>query len=216
MEAKEMSMRDWTIATTFALLISVFSGAAYAGGDPAAGKAQAMVCAACHGADGATGIDPSYPSLAGQNEKYLNRQLTMFQSGARNIPVMTAQLIGKSEKDLADLAAFYASLPAKGKEAGGSDVEIATATRIYKGGIAAKGVAACAACHGVSGEGNMLAGFPRIGGQMANYTIAQLTAYREGQRDSDEEYGAMMRNVAQGLTDGEIRLLADYLQGLGR
>ena len=62
----------------------------------------------------------------------------------------------------------------------------------------------------------MLAGIPGIGRQMANYTIAQLTAYREGQRDSDEEYGAMMRNVAQGLTDGEIRLLADYLQGLGR
>ena len=79
----------------------------HAAGDPVAGKAQSVTCAACHGQDGATAIDPSYPNLAGQNEKYLTRQLEMFQSGARDVALMTAQLIGKSEQDLADLVEQY-------------------------------------------------------------------------------------------------------------
>ena len=186
----------------------------HAAGNAAAGAAQAAACAACHGQDGATAIDPSYPNLAGQGAKYLHRQLQMFQSGERNVPLMTAQLIGKSAQDLQDLAAYYASLPAKGGEATGDDDELVTARKIYKGGIAAKGVAACSACHGPGGLGNDQAGFPRIGGQAVEYTIAQLTAYREGKRASDEAYGAMMRNVAAGLTDGEIAVVADYIHGL--
>lgn len=188
--------------------------AAHAAGNVEAGAAQAATCAACHGQDGATAIDPSYPNLAGQSAKYLNRQLQMFQSGERDVPLMTAQLIGKSAQDLEDLAAYYASLPGKVGEAVGSDEDIKTARMIYKGGIADRGVAACAACHGPGGLGNDQAGFPMIGGQSVGYTVAQLTAYREGLRASDEEYGAMMRNVASGLTDGQIKVLADYIHGL--
>ena len=188
--------------------------ASHAAGNAEAGAAQAATCAACHGQDGATAIDPSYPNLAGQSAKYLNRQLQMFQSGERDVPLMTAQLIGKSAQDLEDLAAYYASLPGKIGEAVGSDEDIKTARMIYKGGIADRGVAACAACHGPGGLGNDQAGFPVLGGQSVAYTVAQLTAYREGLRASDEEYGAMMRNVASGLTDGQIRVLADYIHGL--
>jgi cytochrome c553 len=173
-----------------------------------------MVCASCHGQDGATAIDPSYPQLAGQNERYLARQLKMFQSGERDVALMTAQLIGKSEQDLDDLAAYYASLPSKVAEATGSDADIELAMRIYKGGIAKKGVAACSSCHGPDGAGNAQAGFPRIGGQSAQYTAAQLTAYREGERRSDEAYGAMMRGVSKGLSDREIVVLSDYISGL--
>ncbi|HBK12024.1 MAG TPA: cytochrome c4 [Gammaproteobacteria bacterium] len=140
--------------------------------------------------------------------------MQMFQSGERDVPLMTAQLIGKSAQDLEDLAAYYASLPGKIGEAVGSDEDIKTARMIYKGGIADRGVAACAACHGPGGLGNDQAGFPVLGGQSVAYTVAQLTAYREGLRASDEEYGAMMRNVASGLTDGQIRVLADYIHGL--
>jgi cytochrome c553 len=86
--------------------------------------------------------------------------------------------------------------------------------RIYKGGIAKKGVAACSSCHGPDGAGNAQAGFPRIGGQSAQYTAAQLTAYREGERRSDEAYGAMMRGVSKGLSDREIVVLSDYISGL--
>lgn len=190
------------------------SAASAADGDPARGKAQSATCAACHGQDGANGLDGTYPPLAGQNEHYLFRQLQMIQGGQRSIALMTGQLNGKSDQDLQDLAAYFASLPPRRGQAEGDEEAIAKATRIYKGGIADKRVAACSACHSPVGSGNNPAGFPRIGGLPAPYTIAQLTAYREGKRATDEVYGGMMRGVAGGLTDGEIALIADYLQGL--
>lgn len=190
------------------------SSVTLAQGNISAGEAQAAPCSGCHGADGATGLDPSYPNLAGQNEKYLLNQLKMIQAQQRDIPLMAGQLNGKSEQDLADLAAYYASLPAKVGQATGDDDAIAQAEQIYRGGIASKGVAACSACHNPNGAGNGQAGFPHLGGQPAAYTINQLKAYRERARSSDEAYGGMMRDVAHGLTDTEIALLADYIQGL--
>lgn len=195
-------------------VLSTVAQTGHAAGDPANGQSQAAPCAACHGADGATGLDRTYPNLAGQNEKYLLRQLQMIQDGSRAIPLMAGQLDGKSDQELADLAAYYASLPAKMAQAEGSDEQIAEATQIYRGGIARKGVAACSACHSPRGAGNQFAGFPRIAGQPAEYTALQLKAYRERTRATDEEFGRMMREVAEGLTDTEIALLADYLQGL--
>ena len=108
----------------------------------------------------------------------------MFQSGERDVALMTAQLIGKSEQDLRRLGCLLREPAAKSALASGSDDEIALARQIYKGGIAEKGVAACSACHGPNGAGNAQAGFPRIGGQSVAYTAAQLTAYREGARRS--------------------------------
>ncbi|MDA1073500.1 MAG: c-type cytochrome [Proteobacteria bacterium] len=175
---------------------------------------MALACSACHGADGATGLDPTYPNLAGQNERYLLRQLEMIQSGERPILLMTGQLNGKSTQDLENLAAYYASLPGKIGQAEGTDEALESAASIYRGGIARKGVAACSACHSPTGGGNSPAGFPRISGQPAAYTKTQLTAYREDTRTTDGEYGGMMRDVAEGLTDTEIATIADYLQGL--
>jgi cytochrome c553 len=200
--------------TTISILLGFFNSAAIAAGDVAAGQAQAITCAACHGQDGATAIAPNYPSLAGQNEVYLTRQLKMFQSGERNVALMTAQLIGKTEKDLADLGAYYASLPAKHSESKGIEEDVYAAERIYKGGVIAKGVAACAACHGPNGAGNAQAGFPAISGQSPGSTIEQLTDYREGRRGAGNAYGNMMRGVAAGLSDGQIAILADYISGL--
>lgn len=192
----------------------IISPAVFADGDPEAGKAQAAPCGACHGQDGASPIDPTYAVLAGQNEKYLLRQLQLIQSNDRPVPLMAGQLNGKSDEDLADLAAYYASLPDKVGQAQGDDETLAMAEQIYRGGILDKGVAACTACHAPSGDGNAPAGFPAIGGQPKAYTVAQLTAYREGERTTDQEYGAMMRNIAARLTDREIAALADYIQGL--
>lgn len=203
------------LATNFlALGLAMALAGNAAAGNAEAGKAQALVCAACHGADGATGIDPTYPNLAGQNETYLFNQLKMIQSDERQILLMAGQLIGKTEQDLRDLAAYYASLPGKRGEAAGDDDSIQLAQGIYRGGILDKGVAACSACHAPDGQGNAPAGFPVLTGQPKEYTVAQLTAYREGERKSDEGFGGMMRGVAGGLTDKEIAALADYLQGL--
>ena len=183
-------------------------------GDPSRGEAQAMVCAACHGQDGASGIAPNYPNLAGQNEKYLFNQLKMIASGERVLVEMTGQLIGKSEQDLWDLSAYYANLPSKAGASAGNDEELEKAASIYRGGIARKGVAACTACHSPSGKGNGQAGYPSLSGQPVDYTIAQLTKYRESVRKTDESFGGMMRGVAETLTDTEIAILADYIRGL--
>ena len=202
------------LALALASFISLAAVPAFGAGDPAAGEAQAAACAACHGQDGAPGLDPTYPNLAGQNEKYLTHQLMAIRDGDRNIALMAGQLNGKSDDDLANLAAYYASLPAKISQSQGDDETLASAENIYRGGIAAKGVAACTSCHAPTGNGNAAAGYPDIGGQPTGYTIAQLTAYREGDRTTDENVGGMMRGVAQGLTDKEIAALADYIQGL--
>jgi cytochrome c553 len=196
------------------LSLFFFCSFSHASGNAERGKAQALVCAACHGQDGASGIAPTYPNLAGQNEKYLFNQLQMIASGERALVEMTGQLIGKTEQDLWDLAAYYASLPQKPGISKGVDAEIDKAASIYRGGIARKGVAACTACHSPTGQGNSQAGYPSIAGQSVDYTIAQITAYRENLRKTDESFGGMMRGVAETLTDTEIAMLADYLRGL--
>ena len=208
-EACRTEVRNWLAA-----LCLLLAGAAQGAGDPDAGKALSLACSACHGMDGATGILPTYPDLAGQNEKYLREQLLHIQSNQRQILEMTGQLLGKTPQDVENLAAYYASLPGKVRAAAGDADALARAEAIYRGGDLERGVPACAACHSPSGEGNALAGFPRLSGQPAAYTVAQLTAFREGKRTTDEDYGGMMRDIARTLTDGEIEALANYLQGL--
>ena len=202
------------VQTALAMLCLGFAAAAHGAGDPVAGKAQSLACSACHGMDGATGLDPTYPDLAGQNERYLFRQMQLIQSNERPILLMTGQLTAKSDQDLENLAAYYASLPGKIGQAAGDDEAITQAQAIYRGGILERRVPACMACHSPSGGGNAPAGFPRLRGQPAAYTEIQLKAFREGERRTDEEYGGMMRAAVRGLTDKEISLLADYLHGL--
>ncbi len=177
----------------------------------AAGRALAAACSACHGSDGNAPI-PEYSNLAGQGEKYLYKQLKLIQSGDREIPLMAGQLTAMDDHDLRDMAAYYASLPGRIGQSSEEDLELGEA--IYRGGIMDKQVAACTACHAPNGNGNSLAGFPRLSGQPVEYTIAQLKAYREGDRTSDEYVSGMMRDVAAKLTDTEIEALANYITGL--
>ena len=183
-------------------------------GSVAGAEVETMViaCAACHGQDGATGIAPDYPSIAGQNERYLLTQLRMIKSGERPAPLMSGQLDMVSDDDLAAMAAYYAAMPAQVGRSSADTVD--AGMRIYRGGILEKGVAACTACHSPTGGGNAPAGYPHISGQRFDYVVAQLVAYREGRRKTDEAYGGMMRDVAARLTDTEIAAVANYVQGV--
>ena len=91
-------------------LVSVLGSAqfAVAGGDAVAGKAKAIVCSACHGADG-NSTNPVWPKLAGQHAAYVVKQLKAFKSGARKDPVMQGMAAPLSEQDMENLAAWYAS-----------------------------------------------------------------------------------------------------------
>jgi cytochrome c553 len=192
-------------------LLVLSPAAAMAAGDAEAGKATAVPCGACHGQNGVA-LVPGAPNLAGQSSRYLVAQLQLIKSGARSAPLMAGQLTNLSTADLENVAAYFAAMPAPVGQADGELILVGE--QIYRGGIANKAVPACTACHTPTGSGNAPAGFPRIGGQRADYVIPQLTAYREGTRTTDEAYGNAMRQVANGLTDTEIKALASYIQGL--
>lgn len=179
-------------------------------GDAAAGATKAAVCGACHGPTG-NSANPEWPSLAGQSPAYILAQLKAFKSGARKNPVMSAQAATLAEQDMRDLAAHYGSLKMNpgvtGKDA------VAIAEKLYRAGDAARGLPACAGCHGPKGAGNAAAGYPRLGGQHGKYDAAQLRAFRAGERSATPN-GQMMAAVAAKLTDQEIDALASYLNGL--
>lgn len=99
-------MKKLTIA---ALAATVMMASPVFAGDAAAGKGKSMMCSACHGAAGISAV-PMYPNLAGQKEAYLVKQLQDFKSGKRNDPTMKGMVASLSDADMADLAAYYASL----------------------------------------------------------------------------------------------------------
>ena len=175
----------------------------YANGDAARGI---TACAGCHGAAGNSGSG-AWPKLAGQQAGYLVKQLQDFKSGARPNPVMTGMVASLETKDMQDIAAYLTKQVQKGATAKNKEtIELGQA--IYRGGIAAKSVPACAACHGPSGAGIPIQ-YPRIGGQWSDYTEAQLTAFRSGARKN-----LQMSMISARLSDVEIKAVSDYIAGL--
>jgi cytochrome c553 len=181
-------------------------------GDAAAGETKAAACVACHGPVGNSAA-PTFPKLAGQSSKYIYEQLTAFKSGKRNNPIMMPQAATLSDQDMRDLAAYFATQkPAPGVA---SKESVAIAEKIYRAGIPAKGVPACAACHGPTGAGSTPSGFPRIGGQQATYTSGALQRLRSGYAESLPEGNVKtMASIASKLSDQEIEALASYVNGL--
>ena len=195
---------------TLALLLSAWPLLAAADADPEAGKALTAVCGACHGPDGNSPMS-AFPKIAGQNEKYLLKQLKDIKSGARSVPTMAGQLDAMSDQDLENVAAYYASQTST-KGTAQEDL-VALGESIYRAGVADKGVAACTACHSPTGKGNGPAGYPALSGQWADYTALSLRALRTEERDNDGD-SKMMRDVAYRLSDKEIDAVSSYIQGL--
>ena len=165
------------------------------------------VCSACHGADGNSVITLN-PKLAGQHPEYLLKQLTNFKEGKRANAVMSGMVANLSPQEMQDLAAYFAKQKttlAKAKSNGAGSL----GEKIYRGGIAATGVPACAACHGAAGAG-LPKQYPRLSAQHADYTLQQLRTFRTGERAN----APMMMAIAAKMTDAEMQAVADYMQGL--
>lgn len=193
-----------------ALVTPVLAEEAKAPAKPDLKKGEAIstaVCAACHTADGSRG-SPANPILAGQHPEYLAKQLAEFKSGKRNNAIMKGFASTLSEDDMRNVAAFYASKQAKPGFAKSKDT-VTLGQQIYRGGIADKQVPACAGCHSPTGAG-IPAQYPRVGGQHADYTEAQLVAFRGGARNNN----AQMSVIAAKLSDKELKAVADYIAGL--
>lgn len=173
----------------------------------AAEQTAKTVCAACHGADG-NGVIALNPKLAGQHSDYLIKQLHEFKAGKRANAVMGGMAANLSDDDIKGLANYFAAqTPTLGKAK--SNGAGSLGEKIYRGGIAATNVPACAACHGANGEG-LPKRFPRISGQHADYTAQQLKTFRTGERAN----APMMQVIATKMTDAEMQAVADYIQGL--
>jgi len=195
-----------------ASLLAAVSLQAAAEGDAAAGQAKSAICAACHGADGNSMV-PQWPKLAGQHQDYLVRQANLIKAGARPVPEMTAIVATTSEQDLADISAWFASQQMSGGIAEQSQVP--EGERLWRAGKAANGTPACMACHGPAGEGNPLAGYPRLAGQHATYTANLLKRFRAGENWGGKDASShVMNGVAAELTDEEITALTSYMEGL--
>lgn len=172
-----------------------------------------QVCAGCHGADGNSQIATN-PKLAGQHPEYLLKQLKNFKGGAtgpeRANPIMTGMASALSEEDMQALAQYFGSQKLQPESAKNKDT-IEQGQKIWRAGIASKGVPACAACHGPAGAG-LPAQFPRLAGQFSDYTEAQLKLFRSGERANDPN--KMMRLIAIKMTDPEIKAVSDFAAGL--
>ena len=173
-----------------------------------------QVCAACHAADG-NSIQSVNPVLAGQHSEYTFKQLLNFKPQAgkpaeRPSPVMAGMVATLSAEDMRNVAAYFESQKPKPRAARDPAL-VRLGQSIYRGGVLAKNVAACTACHGPNGAG-VPAQFPRLAGQFPEYVAAQLRAFRTGERANDPN--RTMRAVAEKLSDREIAAVAEYVSGL--
>ncbi len=184
-------------------------------GDAARGQAIAStVCGACHNPDG-NSLIPVNPKLAGQHEEYLLKQMKNFKGADGKQPervnaVMNGMIAAFDENQMRDFAAYFAKQKASvGEAKNGATIEVGQ--KLYRGGNLEKGLPACAGCHGPAGAG-IPAQYPRLSGQHADYTEAQLKAFRAEERANDPN--KMMRMIALKMTDKEIKAVSDYIAGL--
>jgi cytochrome c553 len=173
------------------------------------------VCAACHGADG-NSATAANPSIAAQPAKYITLQLSHFKAGLRVNAVMQAMAATLTPEEMTAVGVYFSRQKPKGLAA--KDVALVTAgQKLFRGGDTATGVPACAACHAPNGAG-MAKSYPRLAGQYADYTYAQLKAFKAGERGADKDgkdaNGAIMVTIAAKMTDAQMKAAAEYTSGL--
>jgi cytochrome c553 len=200
----------FTIASMTLIALSAQAGT-LVDGSAEAGKDKAVTCTACHGPEG-NSVNPLWPNIAGQGAPYLLAQLQAFKAGTRSDPLMTSQAMMLSDQDMADLAAYFESLPGAA-QAVADPALVDKAEALYRGGDVSDQVSACIACHGPTGRGNPAANYPAVAGQHSAYAAKQLRDYASGARKSDGKT-RMMRDIAAKLGEDDIVALASYIQGL--
>ncbi len=185
--------------------VDVAAGEAlYSNGDPSRGV---TACLTCHGPKGQSAVS-SWPKLSAQHAAYTAKQLKNFKEGTRANPIMMGMSVTLTDQDMQNIAAYLVKQPVSlGVAQDKATIELGQS--IYRGGIAAKGVPACASCHSPNGAG-IPSQYPRLGGQWAEYTNAQLLAFREGVRKNNTQ----MTAIATKLSDQEMKAVADYIAGL--
>lgn len=203
-----VGLNSVVVNLTGLMLSLVFSTSAQAADAVSSAEVTAKnVCSACHGVDGNSAITAN-PKLAGQHPEYLQKQLTEFKSGKRANAVMAGIAGALSDEEMKNLAAYFSKQNLKLGQAT-TNGKGSLGEKIYRGGVAATNVPACASCHGANGAG-IPKQFPRLNGQHTDYTLAQLKAFRSGERAN----APMMMVISAKMTDAEMAAVSDYIQGL--
>jgi cytochrome c553 len=195
-----MQMRRLLLTAIVALPVQ-----ARAAADVAAGQEKAKVCTPCHGPNGISAT-PGIPSLAGQQDQFIQWQLVFFRSGRRPNPAMAPLVADLSDADVRNLGAYFSSLPYPPGTAEGATDQ----ARVAKG----KTIAAqhrCTSCHKDDFRGERAAA--AIAGQREDYLVKALTDYRSAARPSVGV--AAMTEAAAGLDDDQIATVAYYVATLG-
>ncbi|MFZ4552596.1 MAG: c-type cytochrome [Aquabacterium sp.] len=174
-------------------------------------KAESERCIECHGEDGngaghSNGPEGKFPKLAGQHPAYILKQIRDFRSGARLHDQMAIMARSVSDEDVLDIAAYFASQTTTAGD--GASHPIGQA--LFEQGDPARGVVACASCHGPRGRGPTASPLtPRLGGQEWRYLDKQLQDWRSGERRNAPD--GVMNKVLQPLSAAEIESLTNYL-----
>lgn len=171
---------------------------AIASGDAQRGKALAAGCAGCHGAEGISAGD-AFPNLAGLPADVLYKQLDDYRTGKRQNPIMQGMVAALDDQKVADVAAYFASLPSNARSPGDAPPSLVGI------GSPLRSIAPCAACHGPLG---FKQGAPPLDGQKHAYLKAQLDAFAAGTRRND--INEQMREVARALSESERNTLAEW------
>ena len=159
-------------------------------GNPAAGKAAAAACAACHGDLGVSG-SPTTPSLAGQDAQYFAAALRAYNDGSRKDEVMKGPAAALDERVIRDLAAFYATQQPR-------------PPKVRKPLTTAEWASRCDRCHGVNGNSTDPR-LPALAAQRVDYLEKVLHAYRTGARKSPA-----MAAMSEILTEADVEYLAAH------
>ena len=203
--------------TLAALVLAAGAAVAAPKADIAKGKEVATtICAACHAADGNSGI-AMYPKLAAQHTGYIYRQTLDIKEGKRthgSAAVMKPMVMNLSEQDILNVSSFYSKQQPKPGEANPKQNDPVLGGKIYRGGLVDKKIPACMSCHGPSGAGipgggTEIVAYPRLGGQHMAYVVDQMKAYKTGQRKN-----AIMEDIAKRMTEEELNSVANFIQGL--
>ncbi|MCP3018502.1 c-type cytochrome [Cupriavidus basilensis] len=212
MERRRLSARVLALCT-LAVMPALARSASEAGESRPARLIVEQVCAACHGNTGQS-TQKAYPSLAGQNEDYLFKQLRQFKAGAsepalRKDATMAAVVQSMSETELREVARYFSrQAPARGHAA--LPHLVGAGMAIYWKGNPSNHLPACVTCHRPNGEG-IAPDFPRIAGQQPEYVARQLHAWKSGTRGGP---GKLMSLLVPLMTDEEILAVAQYVAQL--
>jgi cytochrome c553 len=188
------------IALVGMLSVALMSGSFAFAADTAAIKEKAELCTACHGDAGISQTE-NIPSLAGQQDQFIQWQLVFFRSGARKNEQMQPIVEQIDNSDIRNLGAYFASLTPFKASTPDDNPDLSK-----KGAQAAVG-RRCASCHTDTFAGTKAVA--RIAGQREEYLVKALHDYKSGVRSGGA--GAAMADVAYPLSDEEIAALSHYL-----